>query len=188
MKTLHKAVLALVTGSVLSMSAQAVATYTPAADAAMGNAYAGVKVGQFMLDDEGLDKLDKPTAYGIVAGYQATPNWGAEAEYVGSSKGDLVDGLDTAEFDVKSYGAYGTYRYMFPNTDLYAKAKLGLAKVKTDVEYSDGDKFSDSDTGIAGGVGLGYSLKNNLGVEAEYSMIDSDAKAKLWTVGDTVKF
>ncbi len=90
--------------------------------------------------------------------------------------------------DTKTYGAYGTYRYTFPNTALYAKGKLGIAKTELEADFDDGSSDSTSDTGIAGGVGLGYNVSPNLGVEAEYAMMDSDADTKLLTVGANLKF
>ncbi|WP_350650304.1 outer membrane beta-barrel protein, partial [Pseudomonas sp. HY13-MNA-CIBAN-0226] len=79
-----------------------------------------------------------------------------------------------------------TYRYQFPNTGLYAKGKLGVAKTEVEGDYTAGPvrvSNSTSDTGIAGGVGLGYSVNPDFGIEAEYAMMDSDVDAKLLTVG-----
>ncbi len=185
MKTLQKTLIALAVGSLVSVGAQAAASY---GNGYTGQPYAGVKVGQFMLDDDGTDSLDDATAYGVYGGYNFDPNFGAEVEYIGSSDTDVRAGGVDGEYDVKTYGAYGTYRYYFPNTALYAKGKLGIANTKVDVNYDDGDSFSNSDTGIAGGVGLGYAVNSNFGVEAEYAMMDSDADAKLVTVGANLKF
>ena len=194
MNTLQKTLIALATGSLLSVSAQAAVSYA-------GQPYVGVKAGQFNLDVDGVD-TDKPTAYGVYGGYNFDPNFGVEVEYMGSddadatfkdAKGLVYDG----DISAKTYGAYGTYRYYFPNTGgLYGKAKLGVAKTKVDidakskltndtVEYASN---STSDTGIAGGIGLGFSASPNLSVEAEYDMMDSDADAKLWTIGAHLKF
>ncbi|MGP5179311.1 outer membrane protein, partial [Psychrobacter aquimaris] len=94
------------------------------------------------------------------------------------------------DIDAKSYGAYGTYRYQFPNTALYAKGKLGVAKTEIEgnylVEDSNRKTISKDDTSLAGGVGLGYSVNPNFSVEAEYDMLGSDAD--LMTVGAQLKF
>ncbi|AMN50740.1 MULTISPECIES: porin family protein [unclassified Psychrobacter] len=176
MKTLQKTLLALAAGSLLSVSAQAAVSY---GNGYTGQPYVGVKVGQFDLDRSGTDD---PTAYGVYGGYNFDPNFGIEAEYVGSDDADYYNG----EVDAKTYGAYGTYRYAFPNTGLYAKGKLGVAKTEVEGKGTLTRNFSDSDTSIAGGVGLGYSVNSDFSVEAEYDMLGNDAD--LMTVGAQLKF
>ena len=180
MKTLQKTLLALATGSLLSMGAQAAVSY---GNGYTGQPYVGVKVGQFDLD---VDGADKPTAYGVYGGYNFDPNFGIEAEYVGSDDADYYNG----DIDAKSYGAYGTYRYQFPNTGLYAKGKLGVAKTEIEGNYlvkdAERKSISQSDTSLAGGIGLGYSVNPNFSVEAEYDKLGSDAD--LMTVGAQLKF
>ena len=178
MKTLQKTLLALAAGSLLSVGAQAAVSY---GNGYTGQPYVGVKAGQFDLD---LNGADDPTAYGVYGGYNFDPNFGVEAEYVGSDSADYKGG----DIDAKTYGAYGTYRYAFPNTGIYAKGKLGVAK--TEVEASNTTlglyNGSDSDTSLAGGVGVGYSVNPNFSVEAEYDMLGSDTT--LMTVGAHLKF
>ncbi|WP_350657233.1 porin family protein [Psychrobacter sp. S1-30-MNA-CIBAN-0213] len=179
MKTLQKTLLALAAGSLLSVSAQAAVSY---GNGYTGQPYVGVKVGQFDLDVNGADD---PTAYGVYGGYNFDPNFGIEAEYVGSDDADYRNG----DIDAKTYGAYGTYRYAFPNTGLYAKGKLGVAKTEVEGNYTVGTNrvsFSDDDTSLAGGVGLGYSVNPDFSVEAEYDVLGSDAD--LMTVGAHLKF
>lgn len=179
MKTLQKTLLAVAAGSLLSMGAQAAVSY---GNGYTGQPYVGAKVGQFDLD---VDGADDPTAYGIYGGYNFDPNFGVEAEYVGSGDADYRGG----DIDAKTYGAYGTYRYAFPNTGLYAKGKLGVAKTEVEGNYVSGIRnvsFSDDDTSLAGGVGLGYSVNPDFSVEAEYDMLGNDTD--LMTVGAQVKF
>ncbi len=181
MNTLQKALIALSVGSLLSVSAQAAVNYA-------GQPYVGVKAGKFMVDADGLDD---PTAYGIYAGYNFDPNFGAEVEYVGSSDTDIDTGSSAvkAEYDLKTYGAYGTYRYQFPNTGLYAKGKLGFAKAEINASASTvgySDSVSDSDSGVAGGIGLGYNFNPNMSIEAEYDYVAEDIA--LLTLGAHVKF
>lgn len=182
MNTLQKALIALSVSSLISVSAQAAVNYA-------GQPYVGVKVGKFLVD---TDDLDDPTAYGIYAGYNFDSNFGAEIEYVGSSDTDIDTGtrLLKGEYDLKTYGAYGTYRYQFPNTGLYAKGKLGFSKAEIDASLSDtfGNSVSesDSDSGVAGGIGLGYNFNPNMSVEAEYDYVAEDIA--LLTLGAHVKF
>lgn len=174
----QKALLALVVGCFMSAGAQAAISYGD------GQPYVGAKVGQFMLDDS---DLDEPTAFGVYAGYNFTPEFGMEVEYVGSSEETYTDRGVNVDYDLKTYGIYGTYRYAFPNTGLYAKGKLGFAKAEIDVEASDfGFSDSDSDTGLAGGIGLGYSVSPNLAIEGEYAIVAEDVD--LLTIGANLKF
>lgn len=63
-----------------------------------------MKVGQFLVGDGDFDS-----------------NFGVEAEYMGSSTADLrVAGVDL-DYDLKTYGLYGTYRYTFPHTPFYQR-------------------------------------------------------------------
>lgn len=178
MKTLQKTLLALAATSLVSVGAQAAVAY---GNGYTGTPYVGVKVGQFDLDVAGADD---PTAYGVYGGYNFDPNFGVEAEFVGSDDADYRGG----DINAKTYGAYGTYRYAFPNTGLYAKGKLGVAR--TEVEASNTTlglyNGTDKDTSLAGGVGLGYSVNPNFSVEAEYDKLGSDAD--LMTVGAQLKF
>ncbi|WP_367104774.1 porin family protein [uncultured Psychrobacter sp.] len=188
MKTLQKTLLALAVGSLVSVGAQAAITY---GNGYTGTPYVGVKVGQFDLDTSGADD---PTAYGIYGGFNFDPNFGVEAEYMGSDDADYYNG----EIDAKTYGVYGTYRYYVPNTALYGKAKLGVARTKIDgdsnelITNANGDivrrfdSVSDSDTRVAGGLGLGYAVNQDIGIEAEYDIVGSDAD--LWTIGAHLKF
>ena len=184
MKTLQKTLLALVAGSLVSVGAQAAISY---GNGYTGQPYVGVKAGKFDLDTNGADD---PTAYGVYAGYNFDPNFGVEAEYVGSDDADYYNG----DVDAKAYGLYGTYRYFVPNTALYGKAKLGVAhtKVDGDSDYIDGlgvrriNSISDSDTSLAGGLGIGYAVNNDFGIEAEYDILGSDAN--LMTIGAHLKF
>ena len=191
MNTLQKALIALSVGSLLSVSAQAAVNYA-------GQPYVGAKVGQFMIDDNDDEGFDDATAFGAYAGYNFTPQFGMEVEYVGSSEKSesvsFVGGYGEYDYDYKTYGIYGTYRYAFPNTALYAKGKLGFAKAEIDesgyvnVTGLGSESYSEnySDSGLAGGIGLGYNFNPNMAVEAEYAYVAEDLG--LLTVGANFKF
>ncbi len=178
MKTLQKTLFALAAGSLLSVSAQAAVSY---GNGYTGQPYVGVKVGQFDLD---VDGADDPTAYGVYGGYNFDPNFGIEAEYVGSDDADYRGG----DINAKSYGAYGTYRYAFADTGIYAKGKLGVARTEIEASntFANLSNGTNKDTDLAGGVGLGYSVNPNFSVEAEYDRLGSDVD--LMTVGAQLKF
>ncbi|GAA0324497.1 porin family protein [Psychrobacter aestuarii] len=176
MKTLQKTLLALTAGSLMTVGAQAAVSY---GNGYTGQPYVGAKVGQFDVD---VDGADDPTAYGVVAGYNFDPNFGMEAEYVGSDDADFRGG----DIDAKTYGAYGTYRYALPNTGIYAKGKLGVAKTEVEGTTALNSRYESDDTSLAGGVGLGYNVNPNFGVEAEYDMLGNDKD--LMTIGANLKF
>ena len=186
MNTLQKSLIALAVGSLLSVGAQAAIYNT---GTAVGQPYVGAKVGQIDATPE-RGSLEKPTAYGIYAGYNFDPNFGAEVEYLGSDKVDYTYSVNNVQIakgegDVKTYGAYGTYRYYLPNTNFYGKGKIGIAK--TDVSASTIANNSDKNsTGLAGGVGVGFAPTPNVGIEAEYAKVGGDLDAI--TLGAHFKF
>ena len=185
MNTLQKALIALSVGSLMSISAQAAINYA-------GQPYAGVKVGQYSPDD--VD--DDAVSYGVYGGYKFTSQFGVEAEYLTTNDADAFDDtLEKSEYSADVYGLYATYDYIFPNTGLYAKGRLGVAKNEIDVDYTDkvssifNDSFSYSDTGVAGGLGLGYNITPMASVEAMYNFyptIDFDDGDDLDTNGVTL--
>ncbi|WP_201534609.1 outer membrane beta-barrel protein [Psychrobacter ciconiae] len=113
----QKLLLALVAGCFMSVGAQAAISYSNS------QPYVGAKIGQFMVDD---NDFDDSTAFGVYAGYNFTPEFGMEVEYVGSSEESYnVSGVNI-DYDFKTYGIYGTYRYVFPNTALYSQIDLKM--------------------------------------------------------------
>lgn len=180
MKTLQKTLLGLTASIALISGANAI-------DYSNGQAYVGVKAGQIDPDVNLPNvSMKKQTSYGVVGGYQLDPNWGVEAEFLGSDKGDIkTAGVKVGDVKTKSYGVYGTYNYNFATTPVYAKGKLGL--VKTEVEAKTSLRtLKEDDTGLAYGVGVGYQATPALSVEAEYAKPASDIN--LWTIGAKFKF
>ena len=169
MKTLQKTLLAVLAGSLMTVGAQAAVNYGSNMTA---QPYIGAKVGQYDVDDAD----DEATSYGIYGGAKFTPNFGIEAEYLTTNDADLdKEGTESWEYNGQVYGLYATYEYAFPNTGgLYAKGRLGVAKNEIEVDYKDtafpedNEKYSESDTGIAGGLGLGYNIAPNVAIEVAY--------------------
>lgn len=174
MKTLSKIVLAT---AVIAVATTASANVNYGKSAMAGQPYVGVKVGKFKVDADVKD----PTAYGVYGGYNFDQNFGAEVEYVGSS--DVSVG--SAEYKVKTYGAYGTYRYHFNNTPVYLKGKLGIAKTEAQLK-GPLNNIKDSDTGLSFGVGAGYAPTANIALEANYDRVASNVD--VYSVGASLKF
>ena len=162
MKLLKQTLMAVVVGSMLSVGAQAAVNYGITAQP-----YLGAKIGQYDLDG-----ADDATSYGVYGGAKFTPNFGVEAEYMTTGDEDFSTRIiDKSEYSANVYGVYGTYDYVFPGSDMYAKGRLGIAnnKVKLDTKnIAKTNNGSYSDTGIAGGVGVGYNLAPNAAVELAY--------------------
>ena len=173
MNTLQKALLALSVGSLLSVSAQAAVNYA-------GQPYIGAKVGQYNPDVDDADDIDSATSYGIYGGYKFTPEFGVEAEYLTTSDTDVIENaFEKVEYSADVLGLYATYDYAFPTTALYAKGRLGFAKNKVNVDATSkvssvlSESFSESDTGVAGGLGLGYNFTPMVSAEAMYNFYPS---------------
>lgn len=167
------------------MMANSNAMVSLANNISVGQPYVGAKFGQFDLDDEAnTSELDKPTAYGVYAGLNLTniDNVGVEVEYITSSDADITSNGIKGEYDMSTIGVYGTYRYPFAN-NLYAKGKLGVARSEAKANFTDGETVTTKDTGIAGGIGLGYQLNSNIAIEGEYDIINNDDDASLLTIG-----
>ncbi|WP_201544477.1 porin family protein [Psychrobacter sp. H7-1] len=165
MKTLQKTLLALAAGSLMTVGAQAAVNY---GNGMTAQPYIGAKIGQYDLDKADNEAM----SYGIYGGAKFTPNFGVEAEYMTTNDEDFTRGANKSEYSADVYGLYGTYDYTFPGSQMYAKGRLGVAKNKVDIDSKslaynryDGKK---SDTGIAGGLGLGYNLAPNAAVEVAY--------------------
>ena len=173
MNTLQKALIALSVGSLLSVSAQAAVNYA-------GQPYVGIKVGQYNPDIDDSDDIDSATSYGVYGGYKFTPEFGVEAEYLTTSDEEVYDNaFEKSEYSANVYGIYATYDYAFPTTALYAKGRLGFAKNEVNVDVTNkissslNESFSESDTGVAGGLGLGYNFTPMVSAEAMYNFYPS---------------
>lgn len=179
MKTLHKSLIALGI-SLVAINANAVVSY---GSSTAGQAYAGVKLG--LLDTDVADK--KTTAYGVYGGYNFDQSIGVEAEYIGTATKAYNIGSERHEYDANSLGAYGTYRYHLPNTPVYLKGKLGMAKTEVESKGLNVNSTHTADkTSVAGGVGVGFKPHQNIGVEAGFNYLNADAQ--LWGVGAHLLF
>ncbi|PNK60734.1 porin family protein [Psychrobacter sp. FDAARGOS_221] len=191
MKLLQKTLLAFAAGSLMTVGAQAAINY---GNGMTAQPYVGAKIGQYDLDKAD----DEAFSYGIYGGAKFAPNFGVEAEYMTTNKEDFANnGVNKSEYEADVYGLYGTADYVFPGSNMYAKGRLGVAKNKVKVRDNISGNRSESDTGIAGGVGLGYNFNPNAAVELAYDWYPEvkdvgnrgeDLKAKGLTLGANFKF
>lgn len=125
----------------------------------------GLKAG---VVDIGLSGVSSDTAFGFNLGYNFTETQSAELEYtMGSGSAGSVD------IDVDSLALYWAYR---STGNVYFLAKAGVAnvkgKIKSNIELYNA---SGSDTGFSAGIGGGWRINDTFALEAEYTMLESDA-------------
>lgn len=144
--------------------------------------YVGLKVGRVSDNFEKAGSYET-TAYGVYGGYNFDQHFGAEAEYLMTSKKELIAGSGI-DHKAQMYGAYGTYRFHLDNTPFYAKAKAGVAKVEEKL-YGANGSIKNADTGFAYGLGAGYEA-GNFAVEASFERPHKDVD--FISVGATFKF
>ncbi|MBB3048968.1 opacity protein-like surface antigen [Litorivivens lipolytica] len=124
--------------------------------------FVGIKTGNMDIDSSIFD-ADAPL--GIVFGYQGQSGAGVEVEYNRADVDFVINGRAyTADF--KTLALYGTYR---SEGDAYFKGKLGILR-----EDLENDFVSMDDSGLSGGIGLGFRLGEAASLELEYTVIEED--------------
>lgn len=136
-----------------------IATGTVYAD--RGDQFLIPKVGFMSIN---LSNADPLFSVGVMYGYGYTPEITFEGEInIGVTGG----GSDDGDFKIWTAAGYGVYRYPITDTN-YIKAKVGLLH-----ESVKKGEASNSDQGIAAGVGYGFKVKTTI-IELEATIIDSD--------------
>lgn len=154
--------------SVFALNAHSAVSY---GSSSAGQVYVGAKLG--LLNTDVADK--KTATYGAYGGYNIDQTFGVEAEYLTTNTKDYNIGEERHEYDAKSIGVYGTYRYHLPNTTIYLKGRLGMANTEVESKGVSVTKTHTSDkTSVAGGVGAGFKINQNIGVEAGYNYLNAD--------------
>lgn len=138
--------------------------------------YWGGTVGLMDID---LPHADNPINIGLRGGYTLPSGWGFEGEYTNSLvSGDANVFSNDVDVDIQTLAGYGTYRTF---GDIYFKGRLGL--LYEDVDFG---PYSDDDTGISLGGGVGFNFGPNTNVELEYTMIEEDVG--FWSGTMTLNF
>jgi len=130
--------------------------------AAMADMYFGVNAGKMMIDMSGYDD---PTNAGVLIGKEwgvVAGDLGVEAEFTTSIDDGSVGGLDV---NVNTQAIYGAFRTAGP---VYVIGKLGLLRIEQEV-----GPFSDSDTGVSAGIGVGFSV-GLAQLELQYTLVEED--------------
>lgn len=165
-----------------ALSANAALSYGNNADA---GAYVGVKAGQAKISKAAHNiKFKNGTAYGVYGGYNFNKNLGAEAEFlttrdIKTNHGNDVNGNNVnSKLNIKTLGAYGTYRYHFNEAPVYVKGKLGVAHNKVDgkVDVGTQNVYKNKDKGktnLGVGAAVGYE-HGPVGAELGYTRLAGD--------------
>jgi OOP family OmpA-OmpF porin len=155
---------------------------------------AGVGAGQAKLSNNGTVQGNDSheTSGKIFGGYQFTPNWGIEGQYVYLGKYDVTNGGGSGSYKPESWGLAATGTIPLSN-NFYLMGKLGAAFNRLrDSNFSGGNK-----TDLLAGVGAGYNFNANWGIRAEYENFGKitknnnnggDIKGDNWTVSVKYSF
>lgn len=138
-------------------------------NADVGDRFAEIKYGLTHIsafdDDADVTSEDKP-AFGINLGYQFSPRWAMELEYVQGGT-EIRDKFLTLDADITTFAGYATYRSA---GDFYFIGKIGIVQYKLDANFT--SDFTES--GMSFGLGSGYRLLFNLDLELSYTVVAAD--------------
>jgi len=154
---------------------------------------AGVGAGQAKLSNNGTVQGNDSheTSGKIFGGYQFTPNWGIEGQYVYLGKYDVTNGGGSGSYKPESWGLAATGTIPLSN-NFYLMGKLGAAFNR----LSDSNFSGSNKTDLLAGVGAGYNFNANWGIRAEYENFGKitknnnggDIKGDNWTVSVKYSF
>lgn len=136
--------------------------------------YVGIKGGQFQIDINANDSIEDPSALGFVAGFKFNRFIGLEFERNETDDAD-VKGI-YSYIDKLSITTTALYFVFRTPGDVYFKVKSGILREEVDTSCAfcfSGD-FSEDDTGLSLGIGLGFMPTKSISLEAEYTLIEED--------------
>lgn len=138
------------------------------APAAMADLYFGVNAGPMMIDGA---SYDDPVNAGVLIGKEwgvVAGDIGVQAEFTTTINEGTYVGFPypyVHDVSISTQAVYGAFRTAGP---VYLIAKAGVLREEVEV-----GPFSEDDTGLAGGVGIGFSL-GVAQIELEYTQIEQD--------------
>lgn len=138
---------------------------------ASAEGYFGVVAGLMDVDLPG----DSPVNGGLRGGYRWTSGWGVEGEATTS----LSDGeFASVDYSLTTVAFYGTYRT--PGS-VYFAARAGALYEDVDAGIANG-----SDTGLSAGLGVGFEAGEQMNLQLEYTLIETDVN--FWSASMTFRF
>lgn len=134
--------------------------------------YFGLKAGAMDVDDT----EDAASNVGAFVGYKFHEDergaFFGEGEYTRTfSDGEASAVLGSGDYDVETLSAYGGFRSA---GQIFWKAKVGLSWWDYSVEGASPGAGEEDDISLSFGAGAGWRLNENTGIEAEYTILDSD--------------
>ena len=99
----------------------------------------------------------------VFAGYQFTPNWGVEGQYVYLGSYNVTSAGGNGSYKPESWGVAATGTITLSN-NFYLMGKLGAAFNR----LSDSNLGGGNHTDVLAGVGVGYNFNANWGIRGEY--------------------
>ncbi len=147
-------------------AAGALALGAAAAPAAMADMYFGFNAGPMMIDGA---SFDDPVNAGVVIGKEwgvVAGDIGVQAEFTTTvNEGSFVYFPDVYDVSINTQALYAAFRTAGP---VYLIAKAGVLREEVDI-----GGFSESDSGLSGGIGVGFSL-GIAQLELEYTVVEED--------------
>ncbi|MBE2896228.1 porin OmpA [Pasteurellaceae bacterium HPA106] len=146
----------------------------------------GVKVGSSVINNANSDvKFDKTrrnsVAYGVVGGYQITPNFAAELGYDYYGSYELkAPGAD--KFKHTAHGANLSLKASYPivtDLDFYAKAGAALVHSNYKVTGKKAEKKHSNRVSALFAGGLEYAITPSLTASVEYQWLNNVGKLKV---------
>ena len=139
---------------------------------------------------------DKDTGWKIYGGYQINQTWGAELGYYRLGKlsltGNILGTPVTGNVEVNglNFSGVGTLPI---NKNFSAFGKLGFFSSRAKASVSAGTlsaAATDNSTNISYGLGVGYTLNQSLGLQAEWERVDGKGSdnVDLLSAGVSYKF
>ncbi len=147
--------------------------------------YAGAGIGSAQAKLSGRGAIQGNDSYEtglkLFGGYQFTPIWGVEGQYVYLGEYNI----NTGSYEPESWGMAATGTVPLSNK-LYLMGKLGAAFNR----LSGANLGGDSKTDLLVGVGMGYKFNTKWGIRAEYEDFGKlskntnggDIKGQIWSV------
>jgi hypothetical protein len=138
------------------------------APAALADMYFGANAGPMMLDGA---SYDDPVNAGVLIGKEwgvVAGDIGVQAEFTTTIEDGTYVGLPAPyvhDVSVNTQAVYGAFRTAGP---VYLIAKAGVLRKELEVGSA-----STTDNGLAGGVGVGFSV-GVAQLELEYTVVDQD--------------
>lgn len=142
---------------------------TTTANANPGDLSAGLRIGQAQVsafDDDPSLSSKEDTAFGVTLGYEFAANWTAELEYVNGGS-QVTGNLNSLDIDISTLAGYAAFR---SSGEWYFLARLGV--VQYELKSSQRPDFSA--TGASYSFGAGYKVQQNLRLELDFTIVESD--------------